>query len=258
MENTENQTAAADTNQAAAETAVAESSVRFAPGTTGVKKKFNFKQRTVKDESGKEVEKLPKQPSVEAMIPVPTAAAIIAIMQQPDTLTVIGGDGQPKEVANTQKQLVLDYVNQIIFDQAKSQLDAVIDSFGSDKTKQVSVSDLDYDKLSLEYIASIPPARRGAVAISDEDWKDFFTDYANVMTQGAGKTKNQIENHIKILEKVRNFRAKKDLLSVMRDQLNLYAQLAANLEDFTAQYQRLQDQIGRFIEEEDKIDISAL
>lgn len=255
MENQENTSTA---TEADAESTVVESSVKFAPGTTGVKKKFNFKQRTVKDESGKEVDKLPKQPSLEVMLPVPTAEAVIAVLSQPDTLTVTGDDGNTKEVANTQKSLILDYIYQIIFDQAKSQLDSVIDSFGSDKTKQVSVSDLDYDKLSLAYIASIPPARRGAVAISDEEWKEFFTDYGNVMSQGAGKTKVQIENHIKILERPRNYRAKKDLLSVMRDQLNLYAQLASNLEDYTVQYQRLQDQLTRFIDEEDKIDISAL
>jgi len=254
MENQENTSTA---TEAGADAPVVESSVKFAPGTIGVKKKFNFKQRTVKDESGKEVDKLPKQPSLEVMLPVPTAEAVIAVLSQPDTVTVTV-NGETKEVANTQKSLILDYIYQIIFDQAKSQLDAVIDSFGSDKTKQVSVSDLDYDKLSLAYIASIPPARRGAVAISDEEWKEFFADYGNVMSQGAGKTKVQIENHIKILERPRNYRAKKDLLSVMRDQLNLYAQLATNLEDFTVQYQRLQDQLTRFIEEEDKIDITAL
>ena len=254
MENQENTSTATEADE---ESTTVESSVKFAPGTTGVKKKFNFKQRTVKDETGKEVDKLPKQPSLEVMLPVPTAEAVIAVLSQPDTLTTTV-NGETKEVANTQKSLILDYIYQIIFDQAKSQLDSVIDSFGSDKTKQVSVSDLDYDKLSLAYIASIPPARRGAVAISDEEWKEFFTDYGNVMSQGAGKTKVQIENHIKILERPRNYRAKKDLLSVMRDQLNLYAQLASNLEDYTVQYQRLQDQLTRFIDEEDKIDISAL
>lgn len=256
MENQEN-TSTGSNAAAETETATAQSTVNFAPGTIGIKKKFNFKQRTVKDESGKEVDKLPKQPSVDAMIPVPTADAVIAVLSQPDTLTTTI-NGETKEVANTQKSLILDYIYQIIFDQAKSQLDATIDSFGADKTKQISVADLDYDKLSLAYIASIPPARRGAIAISDEEWKEFFTDYGNVMSQGAGKTKTQIENHIKILERPRNYRAKKDLLGVMRDQLNIYAQLAANLEDFTAQYQRLQDQISRFIEEEDKIDITAL
>lgn len=244
--------------QASQADAAAENVAQFAPGTLGVKKKFNFKQRTVKDENNKEVEKLPKQPSVEAMIPVPTAAAIVEVLSQPDTLTELQEDGSTKEVPNLQKQLILDYVYQIIFDQAKSQLDSAIDSFGSDKTKQISVSDLDYDKLSLAYIASIPPARRGAVAISDDEWKDFFADYGNVMMQGAGKTKQQVENHLKILERPRNYRAKKDLLTVMREQLNLYASLAANLEEFTAPYQRLQDQLNRFIDEEDKIDITAL
>lgn len=231
---------------------------QFIAGTLGVKKKFNFKQRSVKDESGKEVEKLPKQPSVEATIPVPTAEAVIEVLAQPSVLTEVQADGSVKEVPNLQKQLILDYISQIIFDQAKSQLDAAIDSFGSDKTKQVSVANLDYDKLSLAYIASIPPARRGAVAISDEEWKEFFADYGTTMQQAAGKTKVQIENHVKILEAPRKYRAKKDLLSVMLEQVNLYATLSPNLEDFTAPFQKLVDTLKRFIEEEDQIDINAL
>lgn len=231
---------------------------QFIAGTLGVKKKFNFKQRSVKDESGKEVEKLPKQPSVEATIPVPTAEAVIEVLAQPSMLTEEQADGTVKEVPNLQKQLILDYINQIIFDQAKSQLDAAIDSFGSDKTKQVSVANLDYDKLSLAYIASIPPARRGAVAISDEEWKEFFADYGTTMQQAAGKTKVQIENHVKILEAPRKYRAKKELLGVMLEQVNLYATLSPNLEDFTTPFQKLVDTLKRFIEEEDQIDINAL
>lgn len=231
---------------------------QFAAGTLAVKKKFNFKQRTLKDADGKEVEKLPKQPSVEAMIPVPSAESIIAVLSQPDVLTELLEDGNTKQVPNLQKQLVLDYISQIVFDQAKSQLDAAIDSFGTDKTKQVSVANLDYDKLSLAYIASIPPARRGAVAISDEEWKEFFTDYGNTMQQGAGKTKVQIENHIKILEAPRKYRAKKELLGVMLEQVNLYGALAPNLDDFAVPFQKLVDTLKRFIEEEDQIDIGAL
>lgn len=230
---------------------------QFAGGTLGVKKKFNFKQRSLKDENGKEVEKLPKQPSVEATIPVPTAESVIEVLAQPDKLTETI-DGVVKEIPNLQKQLILDYISQIIFDQAKSQLDAAIDSFGSDKTKTVSVANLDYDKLSLAYIASIPPARRGAVAISDEEWKEFFSDYGTTMQQAAGKTKQQIENHIKILEAPRKYRAKKELLGVMLEQVNLYATLTPNLDDFATPFQKLVDTLKRFIEEEDQIDITAL
>jgi hypothetical protein len=176
-----------------------------------------------------------------------------------DKLAIKGQeDGSVKEIPNLQKQLILDYVHQIIFDQAKSQLDAAIDSFGSDKTRTVSVANLDYDKLSLAFIASIPPARRGAVAISDEEWKEFFADYGTTMQQGAGKTKQQIENHVKILEAPRKYRAKKELLGVMLEQVNLYGTLTPNLDDFATPFQKLVDTLKRFIEEEDQIDITAL
>ena len=51
MDNQEN-TSTGSNAAAETETAAAQSNVNFAPGTIGIKKKFNFKQRTVKDESG--------------------------------------------------------------------------------------------------------------------------------------------------------------------------------------------------------------
>jgi len=242
-----------------AEVAAVSTPAPVAPaGTLFVTKKFNFKQRSLRDEAGKEIEKLPKQPSVQAPIPVPTAAAVIAILSQPDTLTVAEEGKEPKEAPNQLKQMVLDAINTIVFDQAKSHLDAAIDGFGSDKTKQVNASFIDYDKLSLEYIVSIPPARRGAVPITDEEWNDMFVDYQNVMIQVTQKPKETLAKHVDIFKNLRKYRTRKDVLGVMQDQLNIYGASTASMEDFSAQYERLTDTLEKFLKEDDKIDINAL
>lgn len=250
MENVD-QTSAADNSVAAAQPA--------APaGTSFVNRKFNFKQRSLRDDAGKEIEKLPKQPSVEAPIPVPTSDALILILSQPDKLTITEEGKEPKEVPNALKQMVLDAVNTIVFDQAKSHLDAAIDGFGGDKTKTVNASFIDYDKLSLEYIASIPPARRGATPITDEEWNDMFTDYQNVMLQVTQKSKEVLAKHVDIFKNLRKYRTRKDILGVMMDQLAVYGSSTKSLEEFSAPYERLTDQVEKFLKEDDKIDINAL
>lgn len=227
-------------------------------GTVFVTKNFNFKQRSLRDESGKEIEKLPKQPSVSAPIPVPTAEAIVAILSQPDTITVAEEGKEPKEVPNQLKAMVMDSIYQIVFAQAKSHLDSAIDSFGSDKSKTVNASFIDYDKLSLEYIVSIPPARRGAIPVTDEEWTELFTDYINVMLQITTKPKTALEKHVEIFKNLRKYRTRKDVLGLLSEQLAAYASATENLDSVATAYERLADNVDKFLKEDDKIDIGAL
>jgi len=230
----------------------------FAEGLISVVRKFNFKARSLKNEKGEEIEKLPKQPSLEAPIPIPTGTSLIAILEQPDNFTDTQPDGSIVTRPNVQKQLIVDAVSEVIFSQAKQQLDAAIESFGADKTKTVNVSFLDYDKLTLEYIASIPPARRGAAAISEEEWNDWFKDYLNTMVQATGKPLEKLEKHIDIFKKPAKYRARKDLLQVLVEQLAIYASAATSLDEFSTQYTRMNDTLTKYLTEEDRIDVDAL
>ena len=247
-------------NEVATQTEAAQAGATptFGAGLVSLVKKFNFKARTLKDENGKEIEKLPKQPSLEVNVPVPTAAYLIDILNQPDTLTDTDAAGAIVSKPNLLKQLVVESTFEPIFWQVKQQLDQAIEGFGTDKTKQISVSHLDYDKLTLEYISSIPPARRGAAAISEEDWNDWFKDYLNVMLQATGKPLDKLTTHVDIFKKLPKYRARKDLLEVLQQQLAIYAQSATNLDEYVTPYQRVTDTITRFLTEEDRIDISAL
>jgi hypothetical protein len=106
----------------------------FGAGLLSAVKKFNFKARTLKDADGKEIEKLPKQPSLEVTIPVPNADTVVSILSGPDEFTETGPDDSIITRPNLLKQMVLEAIHDIVFAQAKQQFDAAIESFGADKT----------------------------------------------------------------------------------------------------------------------------
>lgn len=199
--------------------------------------KFNFKTRTIRDENGNAIGKSKKQPSVECEVPALSVDEIIAYLQQGDT----------KEAA-----LITDAVARIIIDAARDQFDEVIESFGDDESKEVSASMLDYEKLTLEYVASIPPTQRASSAISDEDWEAFFTDYLAVMVAATGKTEDRIKNHINLFKKPAKAKSNREVLAVLVDQLNIYLASSANLDDTGNCAARILDKFTRWATEPEK------
>ncbi len=199
--------------------------------------KFNFKSRTIRSEDGQVLGRSKKQPSVECEIPALAADEIISYLQAGDT----------KEAA-----LITEAVARIIIDAAREQFDEIIEAFGEDDSKEVSASMLDYSKLSLEYVASIPPTQRSSSALSDEDWEAFFTDYLAVMVAATGKTEDKIKNHINLFKKPTKAKANKEVLQVLVDQLNIYMASSANLEDNGTCAARISDKFTRWIAEPEK------
>lgn len=213
--------------------------------TTMVETKFNFKQRAIKDEGGKEIGKAKKQPPLIVNLPQPTKATIVAVLQSEDP-------------AHAKLQaLFLDSIYDIVRSQAKLQLDDVIDSFGiEDKT--VTADHLDYDKLDLVYIANLEPAQRGARAISEEEWTAFFEDYTSVMVAATGKPLEKIQNHINLFRKPTKIRNAKDMLQVLVQQLDIYITKTGNLEDTGEAASRIRSKFAKWAEEEEKFDPSIL
>lgn len=208
--------------------------------------KFNFKTRTIKDENGKEIGKTKKQPSLEVQLPQPTVEEVVSILQSQD------------EAHAKVKELILDGIYGIVRDQAKAQLDEVIDSFGTDDTKTVSVETLDFDKLDLIYIANLPPAQRGARAIPEEDWEAFFSDYLQVMVAATGKPENKIKNHLEHFKKPTRIKQNKEILAVLIDQLDVYMASAANIEETAECAGRVRAKFDKWMKEDDKFDVTAL
>lgn len=199
--------------------------------------KFNFKTRSIRDEAGNVIGKSKKQPSVECEVPTLSADEIIAYLQT----------GDSKEAA-----LIADAVFSILVSAAREQFDEVIESFGEDDTKEVAASMLDYSKLNLEYIASIPPTQRASSALSDEDWEIFFGDYLAVMVAATGKTEDKIKNHINLFKKPAKAKANKEVLQVLVDQLDIYMASSANLEDNASCATRISEKFKKWISEPER------
>lgn len=224
-----------------------------------IQTKFTFRARTIVDAEGKEIGKAKKQPALTAALPVPTPQEIVDIMCLPNEVVPPKKEGdQPTEVTPKIKLLLLEAIYDIVRSQAKSQLDDVIDSYGADETKTVSVSDLNYDQLTLEYIANLPPAQRGARAITEDEWKAFFADYMHVMVAATGKPETKIKNHIDLFDKPTKVKQNKEALAVLVQQLEIYTATAQNLEEHADCVSRLKGKFEKWIKEDDKLDLEAL
>ena len=224
--------------------------------TQALETKFNFKARKITDDQGKEIGKTKKQPSLVVNLPVPTRADVVAYLAAPDDV-----DGENKKLntpGNKVRELLDDAIQAIIRDQAKGQLDDVIDSFGNDDSKVITPDALDFDKLSLEYIATLPPAQRGARAFSEEDFEAFFSDYMAVMVQVTGKPETKIANHIGHFKKPTRIKANKEVLAVLIDQVDVYLASSANVEDTGEVANRIRSKFDKWLKEDDKFDVTAL
>ena len=204
--------------------------------------KFNFKSRAIKDEAGKEIGRTKKQPSIEVDLPILGADEIVELL-------LAGG----KEA-----ELICSAAADIIYGAARQQFDEVIESFGDNHEKEVNTSMLDYDKLTLSYVASIPASQRGTTALSEEDWTLFFEDYVAVMVAATGKEESRIKNHINIFKKPVKVKANKEVLNVLVDQLDIYLASSANLEDTGTCASRLRAKFAKWMEVEEAVDYSVL
>lgn len=198
--------------------------------------KFNFKSRRITDENGNEIGRTKKQPSLTVDLPVPTADEVIAMLQA-------GG---------AEAVLLMTQIGDTIYQAARGQFDEIIEQFGDDDSKEVTADMLNYDQLSISYLANLPPSSRGVQAISDEEWQAFFEDYLAVMVAATGKTEDRIKNHINLFKKPQKAKANKEVLKVLVDQLDIYLASSGNLEDTGTCAVRIRDRFNKWISEPEK------
>ena len=205
--------------------------------------KFNFKSRRITDEAGNEIGRTKKQPSLTVDLPVPTTDEVIAMLQS-------GG---------AEAVLLMTQISDIIYQAARGQFDEVIEQFGDDDSKEVTADMLNYDQLSISYLANLPPSSRGVQAISDEEWQAFFEDYLAVMVAATGKTEDRIKNHINLFKKPQKAKANKEVLKVLVDQLDIYLASSGNLDDTGTCAVRIRDKFSKWISEPEKaVDLDLL
>ena len=198
--------------------------------------KFNFKSRRITDENGNEIGRTKKQPSLTVDLPVPSTDEVIAMLQA-------GG---------AEAVLLMTQIGDTIYQAARGQFDEVIEQFGDDDSKEVTADMLNYDQLSITYLANLPPSSRGVQAISDEEWQAFFEDYLAVMVAATGKTEDRIKNHINLFKRPQKAKANKEVLKVLVDQLDIYLASSGNLEDTGTCAVRIRDRFNKWISEPEK------
>lgn len=198
--------------------------------------RFNFKSRRITDESGNEIGRTKKQPSLTVDLPVPSTEEVITMLQA-------GG---------AEAVLLLTQIGDTIYQAARGQFDEIIEQFGDDDSKEVTADMLNYDQLSISYLANLPPSSRGVQAISDEEWQAFFEDYLAVMVAATGKTEDRIKNHINLFKRPQKAKANKEVLKVLVDQLDIYLASSGNLEDTGTCAVRIRDRFNKWISEPEK------
>ena len=198
--------------------------------------KFNFKSRRITDENGNEIGRTKKQPSLTVDLPVPSIEEVIAMLQA-------GG---------AESVLLMTQIGDTIYQAARGQFDEIIEQFGDDDSKEVTADMLNYDQLSISYLANLPPSSRGVQAISDEEWQAFFEDYLAVMVAATGKTEDRIKNHINLFKRPQKAKANKEVLKVLVDQLDIYLASSGNLEDTGTCAVRIRDRFNKWISEPEK------
>ncbi len=198
--------------------------------------RFNFKSRRITDEAGNEIGRTKKQPSLTVDLPVPSTDEVISMLQS-------GG---------AEAVLLMTQIGDTIYQAARGQFDEVIEQFGDDDSKEVTADMLNYDQLSITYLANLPPSSRGVQAISDEEWQAFFEDYLAVMVAATGKTEDRIKNHINLFKKPQKAKANKEVLKVLVDQLDIYLASSGNLEDTGTCAVRIRDRFNKWISEPEK------
>jgi len=196
---------------------------------------FHFKKRSIRDESGAVIGHTKKQPSVEAELIVPSAQEIAAALA-----------ADPESAVS---KLIVASVQDTIVDAARGQFDDAIEAFGDDDSKEVNASMLDHEKLTLTYIASIPPTQRASTALTEEDYNNFFEDYKPVIMHATGKEAPRVDNHINLLKKPAKIRNNVEFLKVLIQHLDIYMAKSENLEETGAVAVRIRAKLDKWLTE---------
>jgi hypothetical protein len=217
-------------------------------GTIFKPTKYHFK----KDEVGE------KRPTVDLLIPVPTMEGFITAMQDETRAKVKVKNEKGEEVevddklTNGEKvqNLVLELLTDLVATHGRLQVT-------DEKNPVNKQEELDLNKLTLAFIANIPPSERRGGGISKETWADFFKDYVEVMLEKTGKKKEQVENAAKLLvSRLQPVKTQKKILAFLKDQLNLW--FSSTTPDSQEEFAEVQEFLTGKIEEFMKRDEAEL
>jgi hypothetical protein len=208
---------------------------------------FHFRREKVTDEAGAEVGEVKKHPSVMIPLPIPTKDEVLTIMQAPS-------EGEGNRAA--EQKFLLDLISDAYYGQAREQIN---DFRANNKDATVSANVVDYSKLNILALATMPASERGGAKISDEDIKAFLADYAAIMPAALQKDANKIKAQVGLLDKgLRSVKTDKKVLEVMDNVLTVWATATANLEEHQTVYDMFKNRIQKWIKQEPQNVLEAI
>lgn len=193
-------------------------------GTVMVPHKFTF--RAVKDELGNST----KRAAVTVDYPVPTFDGLVELIED---------------------SKVQDYIMASIYDNIKA---AVREQLDDEDAWKKAGEKLDLNKISLKYLAYLPPSERRGGGIAKEVWEAFGVDYIEVMVAATGKEKEKVEKAAALfMAKLQTVKTQKKILAFLKDQLDLYTVSTRNMEEFEAIVEFLNGKITTFMNADESV-----
>lgn len=234
--------------------------------TTFVGKEFKFGFKTpeivVRDEDGKEISRSKGEahPAVKAVLPVPTVEELqVYLSQLGKTQTV--GDREVPTIESKVAALIVEAVQDMIFQAGRAQINEFLEKNQDKPEARFTATDFDLSRLSLEYIASLERAQRGAWAPSEQDLEAFCTEYTNVFVHEVQYDPKKVKVHCDQYKKgFIKIKADKVALGKMAEFLTIWASKAseAAASDHEATYNWLANRIKKYQAAEEKNYADAL
>lgn len=189
-------------------------------GYTQRKEKISFRTVKTKDKEGKLISE-EKRPTLEVVIP---------------SLTF---DGLTNALENDkQRDFILEVMNDAIYAAARAQTDR-------DESPANTQAELDFSRMTIEFIANQPKAQRGTTAIDPAVWEAFGKDY--VLTTLKNHTERNAQNVGNaggyLAGKLTKFRNNKQVVGWFQQELEEWSTNTENLEEFFPCYNYLESRM---------------
>lgn len=177
-----------------------------------VEASINFRTiKTKNEETGEVVET--KRDSIVINLPIPSKEAILEMIEA-------GSAEDASDVAKNNLQLIYDSMQATVY--------AVAQGLAKENSDLTS-SNFPFAELAWEKIANAPEAERKSRGIDKEEWADFAEDYLACMPAITGKDEERIKRAVAaFLLKFAPIKSDKKSITVLRDQLVVYAEQAPN------------------------------
>lgn len=202
---------------------------------------FTFRTDKIRDDNGNVIGTGRKHPEVKGPLPVPTSEQLIAALQE-------GGK-------------IAELIHAAIYDQIDAAARAQINEWRENNPADATFTPTNFDlsKLTIEAIATTPPAQRKNASVSDEDVTAFLEDYNHVMVETVKYDAKRVKlamAHFKVrLVRIKN---DKEAVKKLLDLLNIWASKTESLEDHTAFYEELVKRAEKYLNETPKAVSDAL